>query len=315
MMNRQTIIALGVAVVLGLAAVFFANSYLNKSEQKAYAGGTTKVAVASAPMNYGTDVTSDKVRFVDYPNVSLPPGAFTNAATLMPPGKKRVALMPIAVNEPILASKISAEGQGASIAALLPDGKRAASVRINDVSGVAGFVQPNDSVDVLITRTISNGDRAAQLTDVLLQNVRVIAIDQQAKNADGSPKVAKTATLEVNPLDAQKLALAQQVGDLSLVLRKPGEQDNPVVETVSMNDLRYNMYGGARYPAPAVVGSLGGAIGGAMNQSAAQISGAPRPVYRRAVAKPRSAPANVARQVEIYRGTTSDQVKVGGNGG
>ena len=72
----------------------------------------------------------------------------------MPAGKKRVALMPIAVNEPILNGKISAEGQGASIAALLPEGMRAASVRINDVSGVAGFVQPNDSVDVLITRQL-----------------------------------------------------------------------------------------------------------------------------------------------------------------
>ena len=121
---------------------------------------------------------------------------------------------------------------------------------------------------------------------MLLQNVRVIAIDQQAKNADGSPKVARTATLEVNPLDAQKLALAQEVGDLSLVLRKPGEQNNPVVETVSMNDLRYNMYGGARYPAPAVVGSFGGAIAGAMNRA------------RRAIAQPRRASTAPRRQAE-----------------
>ena len=177
-------------------------------------------------------------------------------------GRKRVALMPIAVNEPILTGKISAVGAGASIAALLPDGMRAASVRINDVSGVAGFVQPNDSVDVLITRQLPN-EANSQVTDVLLQNVRVIAIDQEAKNADGTPKVAKTATLEVNPIDSQKLALAQQVGDLSLVLRKPGENNNPVVETVAMNDLRYNMYGGARYPAPAVVGSYGSGLGGA----------------------------------------------------
>ncbi len=93
------------------------------------------------------------------------------------------------------------------------------------MSGVAGFVQPNDSVDVLITRQIAGADRNAQVTDVLLQNVRVIAIDQEAKNADGTPKVAQTATLEVTPLDAQKLALAQQVGSLSLVLRKPGEAE------------------------------------------------------------------------------------------
>ena len=75
-------------------------------------------------------------------------------------------------------------------------------------------------------------------------------MDQKAKNADGKPNVARTATLEVDPLDAQKLALGQQVGTLSLVLRKPGEeQNNPVVETVSLDDLRYSMYGGARYRA------------------------------------------------------------------
>jgi len=317
MMSRQTLIAIGAAVVLGLVAVFIANSYLTRAQQKAYAGATTKVAVAAAPLAYGTDITPDKVRFVDYPNTSIPPGAFTNAQQLMPDGKKRVALMPIALNEPILTGKISAEGQGASIAALLPDGMRAASVRINDVSGVAGFVQPNDSVDVLITRQNPN-EGNAQSTDVLLQNVRVIAIDQQAKNADGSPKVAKTATLEVAPLDAQKLALAQQVGDLGLVLRKPGEQNNPVVETVSLADLRYNVYGGARYPAPAVVGSFGGglsgAISGAMNRSAAQIAAVstPRPARRWTGVKAKPAmPVDPGKQIEVYRGVKSDQVKVG----
>jgi pilus assembly protein CpaB len=125
----------------------------------------------------------------------------------------------MSVNEPILAGKISAPGAGASIAALLPDGMRAATVRIDDVSGVAGFVQPNDSVDVLITRQVQGAAGAQQVTDVLLQNVRVLAIDQQAKNPDGTPKVGRTATFEVAPLDAQKLALGSQPGSLRLVLR------------------------------------------------------------------------------------------------
>ena len=103
--NRQTLIALGVALILGLVAVFLANSFLSGTERKAAMSGTTKGAVASAPMSYGTDITPDKVRFVDYPNSSLPQGAFTNAAQLMPAGRKRVALLPIGVNEPILASK------------------------------------------------------------------------------------------------------------------------------------------------------------------------------------------------------------------
>jgi pilus assembly protein CpaB len=298
-------IALAGAIVLGLIAVFIANSYLTRAQNKAYAGGTTKVAVATAPLNYGTDITPDKVRFVDFPNTSIPPGAFTTADQLMPAGKKRVALMPIAVNEPILKDKISIEGQGASISALLPDGMRAATVRIDDVSGVAGFIQPNDHVDVLITRNLA-GSGTSNATDVLLQNIKVIAMGEQAKDADGKPIPARTATLEVAPLDAQKLALGEAAGSLSLVLRKPGEPSNPVVETISMNDLRYNMYGGARYPAPAVVGSLGAPEVPAV---------APRPVRHFPVVKVKSGPpAESGKQIQVYRGTKSDQVKVGENG-
>ena len=308
MLTRQSMIALAAAILLGLFAVYIANAYLSGREQKVAQGGTTKIAVAAVPLAYGSDITPDKIRFVDYPNSSMPAGTFTNAAALLPNGKQRFALMPIGINEPVLASKISGEGQGASIAALLTDGMRAATVRINDVSGVAGFIQPNDSVDVLITRSVQGAGTSTQVTDVLLQNVRVIAIDQEAKNSDGTPKVARTATFEVLPLDAQKLALAQEAGSLSLALRKPGEQNNPVVETVSMNDLRYNMYGGARYPAPAVAGGFAGATAGALRDTAAQI--AVRPRAPRSSAKP--APKKPAgHAVEVYRGTTSNQYKVG----
>ena len=102
------------------------------------------------------------------------------------------------------------------MAALLPTGMRAATVRINDVSGVAGFVQPNDSVDVLITRSF-NGE---QVTDVLMQNVKVLAMGQRAKEGDKA-QVSKSTTLEVDPIEAQKLALGEAVGSLSLVRRKP----------------------------------------------------------------------------------------------
>ena len=306
MMSRQSLIALGVAVAFGLVAVLLANTLLNRSQRQAYAGGTTKVAVAMVPLAYGVDITSDKVRFVDYPNSSIPPGAFTSVAQLMPAGKRRVALLPIAVNEPILSGKISAVGAGASIAALLPDGMRAATVKVNAVSGVAGFIQPNDSVDVLITRQLPDSNNGTQVTDVLLQNVRVIAIDQKSKNTSGAPDLAKTATLEVSPLDAQKLALGESVGTLSLVLRKPGEQNNPVVETVSLNDLRYNIYGGARYPAPAVVGSFGAATAAPVQRTASQIHSTSRRSAKR------SAPADTGRNIEIFRGTKSNQYKVGG---
>lgn len=306
-MRRQTLIALGAALIFGLLAVFLANTYLTVTKARNDAQGTSKIAVATVPMQFGVDITPDKVRYVDFPNTSIPPGAFQNTAELLPRGAKRIALMPIAINEPILASKISGAGEGASIASLLPAGMRAAAVRINDVSGVAGFVQPNDSVDVLVTRTVNTADRSVQATDILLQNVRVMAIDQQSRNADGTPKVAKTVTLQVTPLDAQKLALAQEVGSLSLVLRKPGEINNPVVETVSMADLRYNMYGGARYPSPAVVGGFGGALAGPVEGTATRITVAPKP--RRSVPAKRPPPT-----VQVYRGTQSNTYVVGNNG-
>src|SRR4030095_6520381 len=200
-MRRQTLIALGIAVVLGLFAVYLANVFLTRTQVEAEASpvGTTKVAVAAVPLDYGIEITPDKVRFADFPTNSLPPGSFSAMNQLLPGGKRRVVLRPISVNEPILASKLTGEGQTASIAALLPDGKRAAAVRVNDVSGVAGFVQPNDSVDVLITRQATGSDSNVQMTDVLLQNVRVIAIDQDARGADGKPTLGKTATLEVDP--------------------------------------------------------------------------------------------------------------------
>src|SRR6185295_117580 len=148
----------------------------------------------------------------------------------------------------------------------------------------------------------AGADRTTQLTDVLLQNVRVIAIDQNAKNSDGTPAVARTATLEVTPIDAQKLALAQKAGSLSLVLRKPGEANNPVVETVSMNDLRYNMYGGARYPAPASVGNYGAALTEAITVPK------PAPAPRRAAA-PKKKAAPERPKVEVFRGTQSNEYK------
>jgi pilus assembly protein CpaB len=138
---------------------------------------------------------------------------------------------------------------------------------------------------------------------VLLQAVKVIAIDQNAQGADGKPVLARTATLEVNPVDAQKLALAQNVGTLSLVLRKPGEdQDLGRVATVSMNDLRYSYYGGGR-PVPAA----------ATAPPRVTVANAPRRIVRR------PAPAPVVRRpatnnVEVVRGTTGSNYEVGGYG-
>ncbi|WP_300974521.1 Flp pilus assembly protein CpaB [Sphingomonas sp. LHG3406-1] len=292
------------AIILGLVAVYLANIYLTSRSgpDQGPPEGMTRVAVAAVPLGYGQELTVEKIRFADFPTSALPAGAFKNAAELLPNGKRRVVLRPMEVNEPILGSKISGEGQGASIAATLPDGRRAATVRINDVSGVAGFIQPNDSVDVLITRVLAAGP---QVTDVLLQNIRVIAMGQQANNETGQPVVASTATLEVAPLEAQKLALGQQAGTLSLVLRKPGAQEDiQGIKTISIADLRYSLYGTA--PPAALT-----AVARPVSRPAS------RPVRR--TAAPKRAPAAPAApsgtNVQVVRGTAGSDYQVGGYAG
>jgi pilus assembly protein CpaB len=306
MLKRQSLIAIGIAVVLGLVAVYLANIFLTAGRAGQAPEGTVKVAVAAVPLEYGAEVTPEKIRFIDYPADVLPAGSFRSARELLPNGRARIALMAMAANEPILARKVTGPGQGASIAALLPEGKRAAAVRINDVSGVGGFIKPNDSVDVLVTRQAStdNSGSNAQLTDLLLKNVRVIALDQDAANQDGKPAVAKTATLEVTPIDAQKLALAQQVGEISLVLRKPGTtEDNPFVQTVSLQDLRYGRYGSSDQAArPAV--QVGNPALRPARAAVAPRHRAPRP------AQPAPAP-RPTNNVEVVRGTTGTSYDVG----
>jgi pilus assembly protein CpaB len=310
-MKRQTLIALGVAVILGVIAVVIANAYLTGRERQLASSpeGMVRVAVAALPLAYGTELTPDKVKFVQYPQASLPAGVYKTMAELLPQGKRRIVLRPILVNQPLLSTDLSGEGQNASIAALLPDGMRAATVSINDVSGVAGFVKPNDTVDVLITRQPIGADGAAQgqqVTDVLLQNIRVIAMDQAAAS-NGQPAVSRTATLELTPIDAQKIALGQQLGQLSLVLRKPGEEQNiPNVETVSLDDLRYSYYGsqppvaGAK-PNPAALAAP------PARRPIAQIT-RPRAPVRRAVV-----PAGPSTStVVVTRGTQASTYEVGG---
>ena len=317
-MNRQTLIALGVAVVLGIVAVIVANAYLSGRERQIAAAepqGMVRVAVAAMPFNFGDDITPDKVKFVQYPSTSLPPGVHRSLPELLPEGKRRVALRPILVNQPLLASDLSGEGS-ASIAALLPDGMRATTVRINDVSGVAGFVKPNDTVDVLVTRTAIGPDgvqTGQQVTDVLLQNVRVIAMGASANANNQQPSSTRSTTLEVTPVDAQKLVLGQQLGALSLILRKPGEEQNiPQVETVSLNDLRYDYYSSLPPAArPAAVAS-GKAIATPPAQRQARIARLSQP--RRAVPVRRAtAPAKPSTStVEITRGLETKDYEVGG---
>ncbi len=317
-MNRQTMIALGVAIVLGIVAVIVANAYLSGRERQiatAEPQGMVRVAVAAMPLKYGDDISPEKVKFVPYPQASLPPGAHRSMAELLPQGKRRVALRPILVNQPLLAADLSGEG-GSSIAALLPDGMRATTIRINNVSGVAGFVKPNDTVDVLITRAAIGPDgveTGQQVTDVLLQNVRVIAMGASINPNNQKPSSTSSTTLEVTPVDAQKLVLGEKLGSLSLVLRKPGEDQNiPAIETVALNDLRYDYYRSLPPAARPAAMASGKAAPTPPAQRQARIARLTQP-RRPAPPRPAAAPTRPSTStVSVTRGLDTKDYEVGG---
>lgn len=301
--QRRSLIILGLAILLGLAAVFVANSYLSRAEQQqaAVPQGMVKVVVASMPLPFGAAITPEKVRVVDWPAGSVPPGAFRDPVQLTSLGKQRVVLRQIEPGEPILTSKLSGEGGRATMSGVLRPEMRAVAVRVNDVAAAGGFVLPGDTVDVFVTRTMQDGMGGAseQITDVLLQNTRVIAIDQNANDTSKDPAVGKTATLEVNQVDAQKLVLGQQVGQLTLVLRNVTDQPNLAVQTVGTEDLRDGAY----------VGGFAGPRSRAANVAYLPASMPAMRAPRRAVPRNVSAlPATAS--VEIVRGTTGTSYEV-----
>jgi pilus assembly protein CpaB len=245
MFANRNLLVIAVAVLLAIVAVILANSYLSGVEERdavaAEENRVVQIAVARVPMVYGTNLTSENIRMVSWPSSSVPAGAFQSTKGLFDGTAPRVALRPIEAGEPILPGKITGPGGRASISSLIETDMRAVAVRINDVAGVAGFVLPGDSVDVLITRTPPDS-KNSQITDMLLQNVRVIAIDQNANESDNKPALGKTVTFSVDQLSAQKLALGGQVGTLSLALRNAANQDMPFASTVGLDDLGAGNY-------------------------------------------------------------------------
>jgi pilus assembly protein CpaB len=229
------------AAAFGLLAVFVAQTWLNSQAEMRMRSleaqkkplTTRTIVVAAKPLRFGNEISNAQVREMPWPDDALPAGAFATISELLT-GGKRVVLTPIEPNEPVLTSKITGSGQRATLSAMLQDGMKAVTVRVNDVEGVAGFVLPGDRVDVVLTR---QSDKSTPTSDVVLQNARVLAIDQFADERSDKPSVVKAVTLEVDINAAQKVALSASIGSLSLILRKAGEAASEETRRVTVLDL------------------------------------------------------------------------------
>ncbi|HEX5780054.1 MAG TPA: Flp pilus assembly protein CpaB [Xanthobacteraceae bacterium] len=239
-MRGSTIVMIAVAVVFGVLSVFMAQSWLNRQadarmkslQAQTKTVSTRTIVVAKSPLRFGNPLTSQVLREVQWPGEAIPENAFATIAELIK-GEKRVVLASMEANEPIVSTKITGPGQKATLSALIEEGMKAVTVRVNDVDGVAGFILPGDRVDVLMTRNADNNGT----TDVVLQNIKVLGIDQLADARAEKPTVAKAVTLEVDTVSAQKLALASSAGNLSLMLRRAGDVAEEASRRISITDI------------------------------------------------------------------------------
>jgi len=232
---------IGFAVVFGLLAVFIAQAWLNnqaamraksmQAHDKPVA--TQTVVVAAKPLRFGAELNAAALKEMPWPEGALPAGAFHKIGDILS-GGRRVVLTAIEANEPVLALKITGAGERATLSALVHKGMKAVTIRVNDVEGVGGFVLPGDRVDVVLTRQIDKGQAT---TEVVLQNARVLAVDQSADDRAAKAAVAKSVTLEVSTIEAQKVWLASSVGNLSLLLGKAGETAETKTRKITLGDL------------------------------------------------------------------------------
>lgn len=215
-MNRNRLLMIGfIALVMGA----FVSSLVYRNLQSGRAannGPGEDVLVAADDLQVGTKIDDKDIKFVHFPSANLPAGVFHRKDKVLGRG----VVIPIARGEFILTNKLAGENAGYGLPALIPTGMRAVSVRVNDTTSVAGFVQPGTRVDVLLTGNPEGSSE--QQTTTILENVAVVATGQKMeRNAAGEAHITPVITLLVSPDDAQKLTLASNQGHIQLVLRNP----------------------------------------------------------------------------------------------
>lgn len=220
MKSKRSLIMIGVSVIIALVAVVLATRWISHQSNLR----TKKVAVAAVDINMGTRLAPNMIDVVDWPSGSVLKDSFTDAAQL----DTRVTKVNMQRGESFTEAKLAPVGSTGGLSAVVKEGKRAMTVRVNDVVGVAGFALPGNYVDILVStkadgsgRTMAGGK---EISKVVLERILVLAVAQEADQDQTKPKVVNAVTLEVTPEEAEKLDLARSIGTLSLVLRNQVDQ-------------------------------------------------------------------------------------------
>ncbi len=216
MKNKRAIVMMAIAILFGLAAVVLASRWLLRQP----AASADRIVVAASDVNLGQRLTPDMLKLAEWPVDSLPKGAYSDPLKVT----GRVLKSSILRGEPVSDAKLAPAGTLGGLSALITEGKRAITVRVNDVIGVAGFALPGNFVDIIVStqKDPASGDRSGHeqsISKIVLERILVLAVAQEVSRDETKPRVVNAVTLEVTPAQAENLDLARSVGTLSLALR------------------------------------------------------------------------------------------------
>jgi pilus assembly protein CpaB len=241
-------VVLALALLAGLVATIMAARWLGDRAGAA----VVPVVVASRDIEPGQVLDVSALQTVAWPSASLPKGVFNEPARL----EGRVIKSSLARGEPVLDSRLAPQGTRGGLSAVIGEGRRAITVKVNEVIGVAGFALPGNYVDVLVS-TQDETDRAQMVSRIVLERILVLAVAQEASRDETRPKVVSAVTLEVSPHQAARLDLARSVGQLSLVLRNQVDRTTGLTPLVTKAELlRHEAMSGAPAPARAVAANV-----------------------------------------------------------
>ncbi len=242
----------GLAVIFGGAAIFFADMWIkNAADERAQQTSRnvrakpeqefTTIVVAKQPLRYGARLTDAELVELPWAKDKLPSGSFRTKSELLEDGS-RVVLSPIEANEPVLLTKLSGPDGRATLSNALTPGMRAVTISTDEVSAVAGFITPGDRVDVVLTRALEDDSASGGMSSgVILSDIKVLSVEQEADERAFGAKSARSVTLEVDSTAVKKIALARAVGTLTLSLRAAGEEGSEAYSALGLADL----FGGA----------------------------------------------------------------------
>jgi len=236
-MNMRSVVLIGIALVIAGVTAFLARSLVSTPQPQTngspqavakIAEARLKILVAAADMEVGHFVKAEDMIWQSWPDDKVHDAYIQQESDVAPDSfVGAVVKTTIAAGEPIIANRMVKPGDRGFMAAVLPAGKRAISIRINATSGNAGFIFPGDRVDILLTHEVGAGNRGtARVSETVLSNVRVLAINQRTDNPTHTPSIGQTATLEVTPKEAEKISLINRMGELTLVLRSLGKEES-----------------------------------------------------------------------------------------